>query len=83
MYVWTSVIGVIIAALSLGYWLGGITADRRHRLSDVALLLAQVLSVAVASCLVVYPDVLQALANTELGCAHSGGSGGDGAFRAG
>ncbi len=27
-YVWTSLIGVILAALSLGYWLGGKTADK-------------------------------------------------------
>jgi predicted membrane-bound spermidine synthase len=27
-YIWTSLIGVILAALSLGYWLGGRTADR-------------------------------------------------------
>lgn len=28
-YVWTSLIGVILAALSFGYWLGGRWADRR------------------------------------------------------
>lgn len=28
VYVWTSLIGVILAALSLGYWLGGKTADK-------------------------------------------------------
>jgi spermidine synthase len=28
-YIWTSLIGVILAALSLGYWLGGRMADRR------------------------------------------------------
>jgi predicted membrane-bound spermidine synthase len=35
-YVWTSVIGVIIAALSVGYWVGGKIADARNRYSDVA-----------------------------------------------
>ncbi len=28
-YIWTSLIGVILAALSLGYWLGGKTADKK------------------------------------------------------
>ena len=28
-YVWTSLIGVILGALSLGYWLGGRIADQR------------------------------------------------------
>ena len=28
-YVWTSLIGVILASLSLGYWLGGKTADSK------------------------------------------------------
>ncbi|HMH70378.1 MAG TPA: fused MFS/spermidine synthase, partial [Candidatus Saccharimonadales bacterium] len=37
-YVWTSVIGVIIAALSAGYFLGGKLADLRGRPGDIALL---------------------------------------------
>src|SRR5687767_4473009 len=28
-YVWTSLIGVILASLSLGYWIGGRVADKR------------------------------------------------------
>lgn len=35
-YVWTSVIGVIIAALSIGYFMGGKIADARNKSSDVA-----------------------------------------------
>lgn len=35
-YVWTSVIGVIIAALSLGYFIGGKVADSRGYMIDVA-----------------------------------------------
>ena len=35
-YVWTSLIGVILAALSLGYWLGGKIADRRPDIKILA-----------------------------------------------
>ena len=35
-YVWTSLIGVILAALSLGYWLGGKTADLKPDLKILA-----------------------------------------------
>jgi spermidine synthase len=35
-YVWTSLIGVILGALSLGYWLGGKTADRKPELKILA-----------------------------------------------
>jgi spermidine synthase len=38
-YVWTSLIGVILAALSLGYWLGGKIADRRPELKILAFIL--------------------------------------------
>lgn len=37
-YVWTSVIGVIMLALSLGYFLGGKMADARKQPIDVAML---------------------------------------------
>ena len=36
VYVWTSLIGVILASLSLGYWLGGRAADRRADLKILA-----------------------------------------------
>jgi len=35
-YVWTSLIGVILAALSLGYWLGGKVADRKPDIKILA-----------------------------------------------
>jgi len=38
-YVWTSLIGVILAALSLGYWLGGRIADRRPEIKVLSLVL--------------------------------------------
>ncbi len=35
-YIWTSLIGVILGALSLGYWLGGKIADRRPTVTVLA-----------------------------------------------
>lgn len=37
--VWTSIIGVILASLAVGYWLGGRLADRRSDTHTLALLL--------------------------------------------
>ncbi len=46
LYSWTSIIGVILAGLSLGNWLGGVWADRgaRERSAGSVLLLAGVYS---------------------------------------
>lgn len=38
-YVWTSLIGVILGSLSLGYWLGGRMADRRPNIKILAAIL--------------------------------------------
>jgi len=62
-YVWTSVIGVIIAALSLGYWSGGKLADRRDRPSDVAAL-AIAAAVCVGIMMAIYPSLLQWITGT-------------------
>ena len=35
IYVWGSIIGIFLAALSLGYWLGGMLADRRPSLATL------------------------------------------------
>lgn len=40
IYVWTSIIGVIIAALAMGYNYGGHLADRRTKLMDIVWLLS-------------------------------------------
>ncbi|HEX5744361.1 MAG TPA: fused MFS/spermidine synthase [Candidatus Saccharimonadales bacterium] len=39
IYVWTSIIGMILAALAIGYALGGYIADKRHRMEDVIVML--------------------------------------------
>lgn len=45
IYVWTSLIGIILASLSTGYWLGGRLADKKPQYSSLAwvILLAAVL----------------------------------------
>ncbi len=39
VYTWTSVIGVILAGISLGNWLGGVTADRAASRANLGLIL--------------------------------------------
>lgn len=56
-YIWTSVIGMIIAALSVGYWLGGKLADMRNKTIDAAVL-CLVTAVLVAVATFLYPFVL-------------------------
>ncbi len=65
-YIWTSVIGVIIAMLAVGVWLGGRLADRRNSFDDVALLL---LGAAFSVTLVINfsPVVLDLLAHGDMG----------------
>lgn len=64
-YVWTGVIGVIIAALSFGFFVGGKLADRRNQASDVAWLLI-LAGVMVAVTLVTYQSVLQSVVQSML-----------------
>lgn len=39
IYIWTSLIGVILGSLSLGYWLGGRLADKQHSLETFSLII--------------------------------------------
>ncbi len=64
-YVWTSVIGVIIAALAAGFWTGGKLADARNRASDLALLLILAALAALITVLL-YPAVLASITTSEV-----------------
>ncbi|GHV55004.1 hypothetical protein FACS1894206_08920 [Deltaproteobacteria bacterium] len=63
--VWTSLIGVILAAMSIGYWLGGRYADRNPSAKKLsAIILAGALFVLLAS--LANGRILRALANADL-----------------
>ena len=62
IYVWTNVIGVILASLSLGYYIGGYKADEQ----DAHRLLASCLGatgLSVLLCLLIHDTVLRNLAH--------------------
>lgn len=63
MYVWTSVIGVIIAALSIGFVVGGRIADQRKQAADIALLLLGA-SIAATVTLLTYQELLRWIADS-------------------
>src|SRR5512134_3708363 len=66
IFVWGSLISVVLAALSLGYWLGGIVADRWPRFSVLAMLIA-VPGVIIALLPFVYPGLNRAIAGGDVG----------------
>lgn len=53
IYIWTSIIGVILASLALGYWLGGKLADLRKRGEDIVLLLV------LAAALILFVNIIK------------------------
>lgn len=61
LYTWTSVIGVILAGLSLGNWLGGVWADRGagHGAAGIVLAGAALASLAVLLLLTLVAPVVQ------------------------
>jgi len=66
IFVWGSLISVVLAALSLGYWLGGIVADRWPRLSVLGVLIA-VPGVMIAMLPFAYPGLNRGIAASEMG----------------
>jgi spermidine synthase len=51
-YIWTSLIGVILGSLSLGYWIGGKIADRKPELRLLAAVLFLAASLVTATMLI-------------------------------
>lgn len=66
IFVWGSLISVVLAALSLGYWLGGMVADRFPRLSVMGGLIA-LPGAMIALLPFIYPTLNTAIAASELG----------------
>jgi spermidine synthase len=66
IFVWGSLISVVLAALSLGYWLGGRLADRRPKLSVLAGLVA-VPGLLIALLPLFYPALNRSIANSDMG----------------
>jgi len=66
IFVWGSLISVVLAALSLGYWLGGIVADRWPRMSVLGVLIA-IPGIMIALLPFAYPPLNQAIAVSNMG----------------
>ena len=71
LYTWTSIIGVILAGLSLGHWIGGKLADRGagHLTVGVVLLVAALTTLAILPLLLMVAASLQDQAIGLLGAS--------------
>ena len=60
IYTWTNVIGVVLLALALGYWIGGLLADRRPHARQLAwiAILAAVLSLPAPFLVIPFGEML-------------------------
>lgn len=65
-YIWTSLIGVILASLSLGYWLGGRMADRKPDVRILAFVIF-LAGGAVSATILIKDIALAAIASTPTG----------------
>ncbi|HEY1063701.1 MAG TPA: fused MFS/spermidine synthase, partial [Candidatus Saccharimonadales bacterium] len=64
IYVWTAMIGVILGSLAVGYWAGGLLADRRNPQTTLVYLLIGA-SVLVATIGLIQSSVLSAIADLQ------------------
>lgn len=65
IYVWTAMIGVILGALSLGYWYGGILADRRAN-DRVLMRIIFIAALSIYLCVIVQEALLNAIAGVRV-----------------
>ena len=65
IYVWTAMIGVILAALSVGYWYGGKAADKDNPKNDLSLIITAA-AVLIAVMTIFYKPVLDIIARGNL-----------------
>lgn len=64
-YVWTSVIGVIVLALSAGYYFGGKIADKRKNPNDVVVLLF-LTAISIVLTKLTHLNILESISTTTL-----------------
>ena len=66
LYTWTSIIGVILAGLSLGNWLGGLWADRGGDGRSVGLVLGLSGVYCILSLPTIGPEMIYALTSEDM-----------------